>query len=78
MTSGKRLIVFKKTPLSNTYISGELDNDTEFYLPNSTYIGGDKDKLTLREIKQRLEVGHHCLSLTTELSLIIQIYMLKL
>ena len=36
--------------------SGEVDNDMEFYLPNSTYIGGERHKLTLREIKKCLEV----------------------
>ena len=35
----------------------QQDNDRIFYLPNSTYIGGeDVDAMTLREIKKRLEV----------------------
>ena len=38
------------------YISDEEDKNTEFYLPNSTYIGGDNKKMTLPEIKRRLEV----------------------
>ncbi|XP_046859710.1 2-oxoglutarate dehydrogenase-like, mitochondrial [Xenia sp. Carnegie-2017] len=33
----------------------DLDDNTEFYLPTSTYIGGDKNSLSLREIKNRLE-----------------------
>ena len=36
--------------------SDEQDEDSMFYLPNSTYIGGDKKQLPLREIKERLEV----------------------
>ena len=34
----------------------EADMDREFFLPMSTFIGGEKDKLTLREIVSRLRV----------------------
>ncbi|XP_028405174.1 2-oxoglutarate dehydrogenase-like, mitochondrial [Dendronephthya gigantea] len=33
----------------------DQDNDTVFYLPNSTYIGGDELAMSLRDIKKRLE-----------------------
>ena len=35
---------------------GEADLDKVFQLPNTTYIGGNTDVLTLREIVNRLEV----------------------
>ena len=41
----------------------DLDDNTEFYLPTSTYIGGDKNSLSLREIKNRLEVKYCMVSL---------------
>ena len=36
--------------------TGEADLDKVFQLPNTTYIGGNTDVLTLREIVSRLEV----------------------
>lgn len=35
---------------------GESDLDKMFQLPNTTFIGGNTDVLTLREIVNRLEV----------------------
>lgn len=35
----------------------EGDMDREFYLPMSTFIGGEQSKLTLREIVSRLKVS---------------------
>lgn len=36
---------------------GESDLDKVFQLPNTTFIGGNSQVLTLREIIERLEVG---------------------
>lgn len=38
--------------------TGEADLDKVFQLPNTTYIGGNNDVLTLREIVSRLEVQY--------------------
>ena len=38
------------------YFLEESDLDSAFQLPPTTYIGGDNNKLTLREIIKRLEV----------------------
>ena len=38
------------------FFTGEADLDKVFQLPNTTYIGGNTDVLTLREIVSRLEV----------------------
>lgn len=38
------------------FFTGEADLDKVFQLPNTTYIGGNTDVLTLREIVTRLEV----------------------
>ncbi|VEL41029.1 unnamed protein product [Protopolystoma xenopodis] len=40
---------------ANIFFTGELDMDKTFRLPPTTYIGGDKQELTLREIIARLE-----------------------
>ena len=40
----------------NVPFTGESDLDKVFQLPNTTFIGGDTDVLTLREILSRLEV----------------------
>ena len=37
-------------------VTGEPDMDRVFQLPPTTYIGGDKSALTLRDIINRLEV----------------------
>ena len=36
---------------------GETDLDKVFQLPNTTFIGGENDVLTLREIVNRLNVS---------------------
>ena len=38
------------------FLTGEADLDKVFQLPNTTFIGGNTDVLTLREIVSRLEV----------------------
>ena len=49
---------------------GESDLDKVFQLPRTTFIGGDGQVLTLREIVQRLEVGDYLINLKDWLALV--------
>jgi 2-oxoglutarate dehydrogenase E1 component len=48
--------LIKKLKLIFFLFLGEADLDREFFLPSTTFIGGQEKKLSLQEIIKRLEV----------------------